>query len=239
MSVVMRHPGDFRRDRCAKVLSFHSSKGLRQSHRHYRAFPVVTMRAMPQPTKTFRWLAQVTTPSDGLPDPLSSSIVQCDPSSRPLPAGSVKSRAEEAPLRALGQRLTSMNRLPTGSAIDAKNGCSRGKQQRKVCINREWCPESLVDLDTPKRSGRTETLTGQAGHTRHGKVVNQQQPGELTSPTNSNNSATASQREAATGEAADAVRRANRAIASNPEPTLEPRWRGCVCALAAVEHAQA
>ena len=177
MSVVMRHPGDFRRVRCTKVLSFHSSKGLRQSHRHYRAFPVVTMRAMPQPTRTFRWLAQVTTPSDGLPDPLSSSTVQCGPSSCPLPAGSVQYRAEKAPLRALGQRLTSMNRLPTGSAIDAKSGCSRGKQQRKVCTNREWCPESLVDLDTPKRSGRTETLTGQAGHTRHGKVANRQQAG--------------------------------------------------------------
>ena len=181
----------------------------------------------------------MTTPSDGLPDPSSTWTVQRGPSSCPLPAGSVQCRAAKAPLRALGQRLTSMNRLPTGSAIDAKSGCSRGKQQRKVCTNREWCPESLVDLDTPKRSGRTETLTGQAGHTKHGKEANQQQPGELTSPTNSNNSATASQREAATGEAADAVRRANRAIASNPEPTLEPRWRGCKCALAAVEHTQA
>ena len=30
---------------------------------------------------------------------------------------------------------------------------------------REWCPEALVDPDTPKRSGRPETLTGQASHT--------------------------------------------------------------------------
>ncbi len=83
-----------------------------------RASPVVTMRAMPQPTKTFRWLANVTTPRDGLPDPSSLSIVQRDPSSRPLPAGSVQCRApkrqQRAPLRALGQRLTSMLWLPTG-----------------------------------------------------------------------------------------------------------------------------
>ena len=32
-------------------------------------------------------------------------------------------------------------------------------------------------LDTPKRSGRTETITGQAGHTRHGKEANQQRSG--------------------------------------------------------------
>jgi len=83
-----------------------------------RASPVVTMRAMPQPTRTFRWLAHVTTPRDGLPDPSSLSIVQRDPSSRPLPAGSVQSRApkrqQRAPLRALGQRLISMLWLPTG-----------------------------------------------------------------------------------------------------------------------------
>ncbi len=36
---------------------------------------------------------------------------------------------------------------------------------RKLCTNREWCPESLVDPDTQKCSGRTETLTGQAAHT--------------------------------------------------------------------------
>src|SRR3972149_7917564 len=36
---------------------------------------------------------------------------------------------------------------------------------RKLCTNREWCPESLVDPDTQERSGRTETLTGQAAHT--------------------------------------------------------------------------
>jgi hypothetical protein len=160
----MRHPDDFRWNRCAKVPSFRCSNGLRQSHRHYGAFPVVTMRAMPQPTRTFRWLAQVTTPRDGLPDPSSSSIVQRDRSLRPLPAGSVQCRAEEAPLRALGQWLISMNRLPTGSAIDAKSGCSRGKLQKTLhksgVVSRVPCRSRHA-----KRSGRTETLTGQAAHT--------------------------------------------------------------------------
>ena len=32
-------------------------------------------------------------------------------------------------------------------------------------MKREWCPESLVVLDTLRRAGRTETLTGQASHT--------------------------------------------------------------------------
>ena len=60
----------------------------------------------------------VMTPCDGLPDPSSLSIVQRDPSSRPLPAGLAQCRApkrqQRAPLRALGQRLISMDRLPTG-----------------------------------------------------------------------------------------------------------------------------
>ena len=32
-------------------------------------------------------------------------------------------------------------------------------------MKREWCPGSLVVLDTLRRAGRTETLTGQASHT--------------------------------------------------------------------------
>jgi hypothetical protein len=41
-----------------------------------------------------------------------------------------------------------MNRLPTGSAIDANAACRGGEQQRNG-TKREWCPESLVDPDTP------------------------------------------------------------------------------------------
>ena len=58
-----------------------------------RRQPVVTTRTMPQPTRTDRWLAQVTTPSDGLPDPSSRWTAQYGPSTCPLPAGSVRSRA--------------------------------------------------------------------------------------------------------------------------------------------------
>jgi hypothetical protein len=36
-----------------------------------RCQPVVTTRTMPQPTRTYRLPAQVTTPRDGLPDPSS------------------------------------------------------------------------------------------------------------------------------------------------------------------------
>ena len=79
----------------------------------------------------FRSLAQVTTPSDGLPDPSSCWTAQYGPSTCPLPAGSVRSRAAEAYLRALGQGLISMDRLPTGSAIDANAACRGGKQQSK------------------------------------------------------------------------------------------------------------
>jgi hypothetical protein len=92
---------------------------------------VVTTGTMPQPTRTDRWLAQVTTPSDGLSDPSSCWTAQYGPSTSPLPAGSVRSRAAKAHLRARGQGLISMDRLPTRSAIDANAACRGGKQQSK------------------------------------------------------------------------------------------------------------
>ena len=57
-----------------------------------------------------------------------------------------------------------MDRLPTGSAIDANAACRGGKQKTNG-TKREWCPGSLETPDTLRRSGRTETLTGQASHT--------------------------------------------------------------------------
>ena len=81
--------------------------------------------------KGFRWLAQVTTPRDGLPDPSSSWTAQRGPSSCPLPAGSVQRRAEMAPLRALGQWLTRWTDFQQESAIDANAACRGGKQQNK------------------------------------------------------------------------------------------------------------
>jgi len=44
----------------------------------------------------------------------------------------------------------------------------RGGKQHGNGTNREWCPESLVVPDSPRRSGRTETLTGQVAHTSRG-----------------------------------------------------------------------
>ena len=81
--------------------------------------------------KAFRSLAQVTTPSDGLPDPSSCWTVQYGPSTCPLPAGSVQRRAAKAHVRTLGQGLNSMAPLPTGSPIDADTACRGGKQQSK------------------------------------------------------------------------------------------------------------
>jgi hypothetical protein len=43
-----------------------------------------------------------------------------------------------------------MNRLPTGSAIDANAAC-RGGEQQSNGTKREWCPGSLVDLVLPSR----------------------------------------------------------------------------------------
>jgi len=107
-------------------------------------------------------------PRDGLPDPSSLSIVQRDPSSRPLPAGSVQCRApkrqERAPLRALGQRFTSMLWLPTGR----HHRCQERVQPWQAT---KTLHKSGVVSRVPRRSrhaqrsGRTETLTGQAAHT--------------------------------------------------------------------------
>jgi hypothetical protein len=124
----------------------------------------VTTRTMPQPTRTYRWLAQVTPLSDGLPDPSSSWTAQRSLSSACSPQVRFKPAPTRRSPRALGQRLTSVNRLPTGSAIDAKNGCSRGKQQETLhasgVVSRVPCRSRHA-----QRSGRTETLTGKAAHT--------------------------------------------------------------------------
>lgn len=134
-----------------------------------RASPVVTMRAMPQPARTFRWLAQVTTPRDGLPDPSSSSgsrnVI------RPH-ARSPRAQCKAAPRNDNSGRPSEpwVNGSPRCSGfqqediIDAKNGCSRGKQQKTLhksgVVSRVPCRSRHA-----QRSGRTETLTGQAAHT--------------------------------------------------------------------------
>ena len=82
----------------------------------------------------------------------------------PAPRGlSPKPRRNGAP-PSLGSMAHPMNRLPTGSAIDANAACRGGKQKTNG-TKREWCPGSLVPPATLRRAGRTETLTGQASHT--------------------------------------------------------------------------
>jgi hypothetical protein len=85
-----------------------------------RRQPVVTMRAMPQPARTFRWLAQVTPPSDGLPCPSSVGTAQGGPF---LPAP-----------RGLGARLrlSGEPRSP-GSRVHLDGSSSYRKRHRRKC----------------------------------------------------------------------------------------------------------
>lgn len=63
-----------------------------------RRQPVVTTRTTPQPTRTYWWLARVTTASDGLPDPSSSRAAQRGSPSARFPNGRrLTSRATRAP----------------------------------------------------------------------------------------------------------------------------------------------
>ncbi len=115
--------------------------------------------------KTYRWLAQVTPPSDGLPAPSSTWTAQRSLSSACSSQASCKPAPTRRPLRALGQRLDSMSSLPTGTRHRRQERVQPWHATQQFCTNREWCPESLVDPATLRRSGRTETLTGQAAHT--------------------------------------------------------------------------
>jgi hypothetical protein len=120
--------------------------------------PVVTTRVMPQPARTCRGLAQVTTPRDGLP-----ARRQSGPRKAVLPLAralrALCSRSSQRRARSLGQWLDSMERLPAGSAVDAKAAC-RGGRQQTTGTKRGWCPVSFMVPVTLRRAGRTETLTG-------------------------------------------------------------------------------
>ena len=111
-----------------------------------RRQPVVTMRSMPQPTRSYRRLAQVIPPSDGLPDPSSPRAIRSCPRARSQWAH-FKSTPQRALLRAwvngssrcidFPQEAPSMPMPRAAVASSRANG-----------TNREWCPESLVDPDT-------------------------------------------------------------------------------------------
>jgi hypothetical protein len=60
------------------------------------------------------------------------------------------------------------------NTIEAKSGAAAASS-KKHCTQREWCPASLVDPGTPRRPGRTETLTGQALHTSSSKAATRKQ----------------------------------------------------------------
>lgn len=92
-----------------------------------RRQPVVTTRAMSLPSKTYRWLAQVTTPSDGLPDPSSIRTAQYGLPSCLLPAGIVNTAPSKRPSEPWVNGSNRWNSFQQESTIDAKNGCSRGK----------------------------------------------------------------------------------------------------------------
>jgi hypothetical protein len=119
---------------------------------------------MPQPTRTDRWLAQVTTPSDGLPDPSSCWTAQYGPS-LPAPSGlSPKPRRQrrtsEPWVKGSSRWIGFPQEAPSTPMPRAAVASSKANGMK-----REWCPESLVVPDTLRRTGRTETLTGQASHT--------------------------------------------------------------------------
>ena len=142
--------------------------------------PVVTTPTTPAPSSIYRLLAQVTTPSDALPGPSQSrprntAMPSPAPRTRRPPP---RSRSSGAPPRAPEQGLNRRIDCPPDSAIDAKNGCSRGKQQTQVCTQRAWCPASLEAPATPRRVGRTETLTGHATHTSNTATQAAQAPKE-------------------------------------------------------------
>ena len=114
--------------------------------------------------KDLRPLAQMTNPSDGLPDPRQHG--PCNAVFLPtclLQASSTR-RPRGAPASP-GQQLNPVQLLPTGSLIGAEDGCSRGNQQWPFhCTEREWCPGSHVVLDALRRAGRVETLIGHTAH---------------------------------------------------------------------------
>jgi hypothetical protein len=123
----------------------------------------VTTREMHQPSMGCPRLAQVTTPSDGVAD-------QAGKTSRPVratppQAGCVRRAPKHATCTAPApspgrshQGLNPRNRLPTGSDLGGHTAC-RGGQRCNNGTKREWCPASLAVPGSPRRSGRTETLT--------------------------------------------------------------------------------
>ena len=115
----------------------------------------MTTRTLPQRTGVLPALSQVMPHVTG--SLARQDLGPCNAArTRPLPAGHVSHGANRR-TQSLGAMAHPMDRLPAGSAIDANAACRGGQQQ--LGTKREWCPVSLVVPATPRRSGRTETLT--------------------------------------------------------------------------------
>jgi|GEM_PF-3096673 len=121
-----------------------------------RCQPVVTTRSLPQRTRAYAGLPQVTAPSDVLT--ARQNRRPCNAiCTRPLPAGHVS--------RSAAWRTPSLGKMaqPDGPTCnsEAPSAPSRVPRRQKddFGTKREWCPGSLVVPATLRRSGRTETLT--------------------------------------------------------------------------------
>ena len=104
------------------------------------------------------------TPRDGLPGPSVFLTAQRGPCPRPLSVGSLYDRDQVATGRAPGEKAQLDESASNGSPIEANTACRGGKQQKK---RHETGVVSRVpsSFRTLRCSGRTETLTGLAGHT--------------------------------------------------------------------------
>jgi hypothetical protein len=107
----------------------------------------------------FQPILPVPQPSDGLPGASHRATVQCGSSTcpflngRPLIPRAIPRTPEPWVMAQLDGSTSNRNApsMPRTGAAVASN--------RRLCTNREWCPESLVDLVLLMQAGRTETLT--------------------------------------------------------------------------------
>lgn len=139
------------------------------ARRHYGRQPVVTTRPMPQRTSTWVLLAQVTIPVTGSPPVV---IVDSRNAVRPPPAHAGignPPRRDGAPGEPWVNGSTRCVGFQQESGIDAKDGCSRGKQQ-------EALHKAGVVSRVPRRSrlaqaSETDRDTDQTGSTHQHAAV--------------------------------------------------------------------
>ena len=114
---------------------------------------LVTMRTVPQASRSYTVLLQVTTLSDELSGASQRTTAQCGSSLWPVLNGRRLIRAQPAHPRARATAHldgTASHR----STINANATCRAGKQHDDD-TNREWCPESLVARVLLKQARRT------------------------------------------------------------------------------------